>query len=271
MFETLTPPYNKNFPEYFLDYIKQISEAKKQNKHHDHRRHLFINFLRNGFDIDPEEIDIEKKITVAKIRGRIDAFFKSVIFEFKTDIEKELPAARLELKKYFGAQPNPNEYLAIVTDGLFFEIYQWEKGLIEKISSFKLSPETHPLEAFRNLDQFIFSSKPVTPTSSDIIKRFGLYSAVFNGSKILLRDMLDKVKGHSAVKIKIKEWNFLLAKVYGSELGDHSLFIRHNYLAILSRLLVAKTLFPKDNKTKSDYRGLLTGEYFNKKKSPKFG
>jgi len=261
-------PYSIGFPECLAEYIRLIGEAIKNNSHHDERRHLFVHFLHNAFDVDPVEIQIEKKVKVAKVNGRIDAFFKSTIFEFKTSIEKEHHVAMSELKKYFEAQVNPNDYLAVLTDGLAFELFQWNKGMIESLSHFKLGFETSPLEAFRFFDQFIFSSKPVVPTSGDIIKRFGLYSAVFNSCRLLLASMFEDVKMDSAVKVKLKEWNFLLAKVYGSELGEPSLFIRHSYLTMFARLLVAKSLYPKESKTDKDYRGLLTGEYFINKNLP---
>ena len=78
-------PYKPEFPGLLEDYLKQIKDSIKRNLHHDHRRHLFVDFLRKGFDIDPLEIELEKKIQVTKIRGYIDAFFKTTIFEFKCD------------------------------------------------------------------------------------------------------------------------------------------------------------------------------------------
>ena len=260
-------PYDSNFPDYLTEYIEQIYNAIKNNQHHDNRRQLFINFLRLGFKVDPVEIELERKIKVAQVRGRIDAFFKSIIFEFKTDLEKEQPAAIIELKKYFEAQTNPSDYVALVTDGLSFEGYQYENRVLMRICEFTLS-NTDVLAAFRYLDQFIFSSNPVTPKSFDIIQRFGLRSAVFNSSRLLLLEMYQEVKSDRAVKVKNKEWNSLLARVYGTELGDVPLFIRHTYLTMFSRLLVANTLFPGQIRTTKDYKGLLTGEYFKRHNLP---
>lgn len=260
-------PYKNEFPAYLTEYMGEIKEAIKTKAHHDNRRHLFINFLRLGFDIDPVEIQLEKKIKVAEVRGRIDAFFKSAIFEFKTDLEREREAGKLELKKYFEAQPDPQDYIALLTDGLLFEVFQYEKGQVQKINEFKLI-ETDPLLSFRYLDQFVFSSQPIKPVSNDIVQRFGLHSPVFNSSRVLLESIYEKIKGESTLKIKIKEWNTLLAKVYGSEIGDIPLFLKHTYLTMLSRLIVSKTLFPKEILGTAEYKGLLTGEFFKKKNLP---
>lgn len=260
-------PFISEFPRYLTDYIEQATEAIKKKKHHDYRRHLFVNFLRLGFEIDPVEIEIEKKIKVAEVRGRIDAFFKATIFEFKTDIEKERPAAMIELSKYFESRPNPSDYFALLTDGLFFEVYQYRNAQPIKISEFKLS-QKDPVISFRYLDQFIFTSKPIKPDSDDIVQRFGLYSTIFNICLHILQEQFNKIKNESSVKVKFKEWNFLLARVYGTELGDTKLFIKHTYLTMFSRLLVAKTLFPGEIRSTKDYIGLLTGEYFKKKNLP---
>lgn len=260
-------PYKDDFPDHLASYIDQIVEVIRNNRHHDQRRQLFINFLRQGFDVDPVEVELEKKIKVAKVKGRIDAFFKATIFEFKTDLERERPAALVELKKYFEAQPNPTDYVALLTDGLSFEVYQYESFQPFKIGIFKLTKQD-PLTSFRNLDQFIFSSKAIQPESADIVQRFGLYSAVFNSCRSLLEDIYETVKKESTVKVKLKEWNMLLSRVYGTELGDIALFIKHTYLTMLSRLLVAKTLFPREKRRTVDYRGLLTGGYFIKKNLP---
>jgi len=256
-------PYNKDFPEHLNSYLEQITEAIKAKKHHDQRRYLFIDFLRKGFGVESDEVDLEKKIKVAMVRGRIDALFKTTIFEFKTDLERERPVAQIELKKYFESTPNPAEYLAIVTDGLCFEVYQFIEKKVSPVDTFVLQSE--PLIAFRCIDQFLFSSNPVTPTSADIIRRFGLHSSVFNISNVLLQEVYREIRNDTALKVKFKEWNFLLARVYGTDLGDDSLFLRHTYLAIFSRLLVGRTLFHRAMKSKKDYKGLLTGEYFAKK------
>ena len=74
--------------------------------------------------------------------------------------------------------------------------------------------------------------------------------------------MYTEVKGERAVKTKFREWNALLAKVYGSALGNVNLFLTHTYLTVLSRVLVALILYPKVRRTPALYRGLMTGNFF---------
>jgi hypothetical protein len=207
-------PYKPEFPGILDSYHKQIKEAINQNKHHDHRRHLFMNFLEKGFNVEPEEITIEEKVKAANVRGYIDALYKFIIFEFKSELDTEREAAKIEIKKYFKSRPKPAEFLAVVSDGLIFEVYQYEHEDIALIKDFVLDAR-NPLDAHRFFDDIILVTKKVTPKSVDIATRFGLTSAVFNKIRVKLETLFEKVHKHSSVKVKYREWNSLLAKVYG--------------------------------------------------------
>ncbi len=249
------------FPDALTLYLKSIKDAIRRKSHHDQRRHLFLDFLRRGFDIEAAEFELEHKVKVAEVRGRIDALLKSAIFEFKSHLEAELPAAEVELKKYFEDRPRPSEYVALVTDGLSFVVYRYSKGTPTEISRFVL-PEDDPISAFRLLDQFIFSSNQITPQSSDITTRFGLHSAVFSRCREILETLFEHVRERPSVRVKFREWNALLGRVYGSAIGDETLFLKHTYLTMLSRLLVAKALAPATERQSGDYAGMITGEFF---------
>jgi MmeI, N-terminal domain len=114
------------FPRFLSSYHSQITDAIRKNSHHDHRRALLMDFLRKSFGIEADEIELELKIKTAEARGRIDAFYKFVIFEMKVDIERERADAMRELRKYFESRKTPEDYIAVVTDGLRFEVYDYE-------------------------------------------------------------------------------------------------------------------------------------------------
>jgi hypothetical protein len=63
-------PYSPNFRALLKDYCEQIS-SRANRVHHDTIRHLFLNFLRETFGIDPIEVELEHKIKVQEVRGRI--------------------------------------------------------------------------------------------------------------------------------------------------------------------------------------------------------
>ncbi|MBI1785906.1 N-6 DNA methylase, partial [Candidatus Sumerlaeota bacterium] len=261
-------PYRQNFPQLLEEFCRQIGEARARNFHHDQRRHLFMNFLKEAFPhVETVEVELEKKVFGAEIRGYIDALYQTTIFEFKTDFDRERPTALNELKKYFKSRPRPHEYIAVLTDGERFELFQWDRGDVDSISTFILTPE-NPLAAYYRLDQFLKTETPRTPTSFDIVTMFGPHSAVFRHAAALMHQIYATVEKDSAVVIKFREWNKLIAKVYGSELGYADLFITHTYLVILSRLMVARALFPKEKRDPGAYRGIMDGKYFTQKNLP---
>ncbi|MDZ4723755.1 MAG: N-6 DNA methylase [candidate division Zixibacteria bacterium] len=260
-------PYKANYPDVLSEYVAEIKQAIRQGKHHDQRREFLLNYLRLAYGVEVNEIEIEQKIKVANVKGFIDALYKYIIFEVKTDIDSERPAAMTELRKYFAAQKTPSEYLGLVTDGLRFELYQLEGASIEQISKFTID-ENDVLGSFRYLDNILFSAKKTTPRSIDITTRYGPDSAVFRKCNNILTELLGSVKTVPSVKVKFSEWNSLLSRVYGEPIGDQILFVRHTYLTMLSRLLVLNALFPKITMSKTLYRGLLTGQFFAKHNLP---
>ncbi len=260
-------PYKPEFPELLSQYMELIRDAVKLGKHHDHRRSLFLNFLREAFDVNPSEFEIEHKIKVANVSGYIDALYKYVIFEFKTNLEAEKAAAELELKKYFLSQSSPNDFIALVSDGVKFKTYIFGNEILKEIFEFSLN-ENDPISSFRSLDDILFSSKKYTPTSSDITTRFGLNSAIFNKSLSILAVLFAQTQDDPSVSVKFNEWNALLSRVYGERLNDNTLFLKHTYLAVFSRLLILNAIFPQAKRTMALYKDIMTGDFFAKNNLP---
>lgn len=253
----------ESFAELAISYHSQITDAAKRNAHHDQRRALLVEFLRKAFGIEIDEIELEKKIRVAEARGRIDAFYKYVIFEVKVDIERERPDAIRELKKYFESRKSPSDYIAAVTDGIKFEVYDYDP--VERspklVRSFEVNP-TVPGLLYRQLDELLSAGGWIPPSSDDIVMRFGLQSLTFVRCKRILENAYRLVEKDSAVEVKFREWNALLSKVYGSAIGDRRLFLKHTYLTLLSRAIVTMALFPSYPRNADLYRNLLTGTFF---------
>src|SRR4051794_33854534 len=120
------PPFPPLFRDQLASYYEQATAAAR--KHHDTRRHLLLNFLRESFNVDPVEIELERKVKVGELRGRIDALFRHIIVEVKSDFDRERHDAQRELKKYFGAQQRPSDYVGIVTDGRRFESWHFDRN-----------------------------------------------------------------------------------------------------------------------------------------------
>lgn len=143
-------PYPPTFPDQLASYYEQAAAAAK--KHHDTRRALFLNFLRESFNVDPHEVELERRIRVDEVRGRIDALFRNIIVEVKSDFDRERDDAKRELKKYFAAQARPSDYIGILTDGRRFESWHLDRnGDLVPIGELQMRP-AEPLEAWRWLD-----------------------------------------------------------------------------------------------------------------------
>ncbi len=253
----------KTFNDRLAAYYSQISDAVRRNAHHDHRRALLIEFLRKTFSIEVDEIELELKVKAAEARGRIDAFYKYVIFEVKIDLERERQDAIRELKKYFESRNHPSDYIAAVTDGLSFEIYDYNPVSKEAslVRIFQIEPDK-PQQVYLELDELLASGNKIPPSSYDIVGRFGLKSTTFLRANQQLLDAFTLVEEDTAVAVKFREWNSLLSKVYGNAVGDKGLFLRHTYLTILSRAIVTMALFPKAHRGRALYRNLLTESFF---------
>ncbi len=256
-------PYTPEFAAALAEYGTEMHGAISRRAHHDQRRALLMNFLRAGLGIESTEVEQERKIKAAEVRGRIDAFWRHLIIEVKTNLEAERADAHAELKKYFEAQSHPLDYLGLVTDGLRFEVclYASVSEGVRQINAFELEAD-QPLTAFRHLDQVFFTGQRLAPTSGDIVIRLGRDSTAFNTSLRRLGALYDAVVEDSTVQTKFREWNALLAKVYGSLLGDRTLFLRHTYLVLVSRAIVAAALAPAHLGTVRQFRGLVDGEFF---------
>lgn len=126
----------------------------------------------------------------------------------------------------------------------------------------KLSGQAIVPYAAEYLDQVFFTGQRLAPTSADIVVRLGRDSAAFNASLRRLGDLYDAVAMDPSVQTKFREWNVLLAKVYGSALGDRTLFLKHTYLVMVSRAVVGATLAPTQLGTVKQFRGLVDGDFF---------
>jgi hypothetical protein len=69
------PPFPPLFPDQLASYYEQAAAAAK--KHHDTRRRLFLNFLHESFNVDPAEVELERKIKADELGGNRGHFVSS--------------------------------------------------------------------------------------------------------------------------------------------------------------------------------------------------
>ena len=85
------------FETCFSDYLSAIREAKGKGASHDYLRSVFIDFAGKSFNVDPVDVELEKGIKGAALRGSIDALYQDIVFEFKRDLKIERDKSKEEL------------------------------------------------------------------------------------------------------------------------------------------------------------------------------
>ena len=251
------------FDDLFRKYLHDIIEAKQSARHHDHRRHLFTDFLQEAFPIEATELEIEEHVNALEVRGYIDLLFQHLVFEFKRDIDKERADGLRELKTYLTAKARLRP-IGVLTDGVQFEVYIIDDGELQCIDKEDLGKlEGNSEQAYRWFDSYLFSARDVIPTPEDIVRRFGSSSAVYMAARSSLREMFDIARVDSTVQVKYNEWDRLLAKVYGERIGAEELFVKHTYLVILSRM-IAYVATERHRPPGTDLVGLIDGRAFER-------
>jgi len=129
------------------------------------------------------------------------------------------------------------------------------------VRSFRIEPKS-PAIAFQELDELLTTRRKVPATSDEICLCFGVRSLVLAGSLDLLSRAFNAVRAEKSVQTKFHEWDMLLAKVYGTQTQDLDMFLKHTYLAFLSRGIVIEVLFRDAQRNAELYRGLIDGAFF---------
>ena len=265
----------------FTEYKSKIKSAKT----HPAKEIIFFNFLRDIFGIDVEELALKTekplKSKVYKVRGRADLIYRGVILEVKVDLKKELEQGLKELKKYtlLLAEEGETDYIGIITDGIDFRAYIMPKSEIQKaqellkqgqefddvldqvslkeVSSFRVNDNAE--EFILWLDSYFFTQRNIKPTAEDLQIKFGLESPTFTMFFEKFKELFNKVKDISSVKLKFSLWRRHLEIVYGSA-PDEDEFIIHTYLVTLVKLIMYLRLYGA--RSSADITKIIDGTYF---------
>jgi len=248
--------------------------VSKARQAHSHPAKLIVltNLLEELFGVELVELlpGIETKIKskIYGFRGSEDLLFRSVIFEVKVDLDREIDDAKEQLKRYFQAmlENRPGErFVGIATDVINFKAYRavvknGQVTDVSEISSINLS--TAPVEeAILWLDSFLFSKSRNRPTAEDIKFRFGPQSPTYSLAIDVLRSLWEEVKAEPNVKLKFNLWAKNMEIVYGSSPKEEA-FLDQTYLVTLVKLIVYYRLSGDNIVKPEQIKKALTGEYF---------
>jgi N-6 DNA Methylase len=221
-------------PEAVARFRERMRDAVARNLPHDQRRQYLADLLRDGFGIDSEEVELEHRVKVDEIRGRIDLLYRRLLFEVKRDLDREDADVQAKLGLYLTRVGESG--FALTTDGTRFDAYRLGERGVNFVGRLPISDVVSDETIFAWLDSFLFSQETVVPTAEDVVRRFGPDSPVYLALSDELRLLWDDVREEPSIAVKRQEWDALLRMVYGSEKGSDDLFVRHTYLALLARL-----------------------------------
>ncbi len=238
------------FLQQYAQYIEAANQSFAVDDSERQKQSVFLDFLQQAFGIASSDIQRETRANIKRAqvskRGYIDALFGDVIYEFKRDLsdQNNLPTWREQLREYLTAkhEETGQDYIGILTDSLRFEVFRLgDAKELAPITKFVLSKDD-PEAAFINLDTYLFSQKQLTPTARDIVARFGADSPTYKALSKQLAALYKKAKQQRYIDVWREQWDKLLSKVYGSPVGDDTLFLRHTYLSQFAKLLAYAAL-----------------------------
>ena len=251
---------------------KYIEEVKL--KHSENAKAVaFSSFIQKVFNVESRDLDFEIpiKTTVMEMKGRIDTVFGNLIIEFKKDLNKSLEDAKDKLIKYFQAYREKypdSKYIGIASDGIYFKVFYSvvkENVVVDLEEIDELNLENRKVEdVFRWFDSYFFSSEKITPTSSDLKKRFGLDSPTFAVIQRQLEELFEKIDDYRPVKVKYENWLRYLEIVYGDKPGEKQLFFKHTYLSTFVKLLIHVKLSKGKINQLDEITPILFGDTFRK-------
>jgi hypothetical protein len=239
-------------------------------------RHRCLDFLRQSLGVSLEAGDeLEQRV----FRGRVDAVLGRLVFEFKQDLAVSGDEAEAQLRRYLAdlhREVPAITYTGVACDGRRFRVYMpvFDGGTVGATHASPLqligeldlsSPLADPQAAYFWLDSLFahFREDRAIPTARGIVVALGPNSPTFRHTFSELQALFRRVQASPEVAVRYREWQSYLSIVYGSEVGDEGLFVRHTYLSLVARLIAR--LFLEHGVMLADAEGLVktvNGEYF---------
>jgi len=267
------------------NYVEEVSRLGSESA----RTQRFLIFLKDIFgDVNTRFVEdylsgvekyVKSKGKDIVLKGKVDNLYGNLVIEFERDLNKTLPEAKDQLKRYVACLWSEEEerkvnYLCLAADGINFQVFspRTEKTLtefllpedilLEKIDELKL-PAPEPYQAYLWLDRYLFRERVLPPRTEEFERDFGMQSPAFLFSFRLLKEALKQVENRSDFQVIYENWERYLRVTYGSVIASKDLFLRHTYLATLAKLiawarLTEKSLTPPSEEILS----ILNGEFF---------
>ncbi|WP_206934260.1 hypothetical protein [Roseococcus thiosulfatophilus] len=209
------------------------------------------------------------------IGGRADALFGATVFEFKSDLRREMPDVKAKLPGYLAEHERltgRRPALGITTDGALWLAHELRDGEMVEVGRHALNPERAET-LLRWLEPAVSEREDLAPEPQVIAAELGrdslTFRRAFNTLQALWRDMREDPEA----KLKRDLWDSLLREVYGADVGEDRLFLQHSYLTIVAKTIAARVLDAADEDParilsgaaleEQGVRGAVEGDFFD--------
>jgi SAM-dependent methyltransferase len=239
---------------------------------HETVRTLVADILRNGFGAAYAALDHE--VRLPEVRGRADMLFGATVFEFKSDLRREIGDVLARLPDYLAERERQarRRYLGVATDGASFVAFELRDGLLVEIG--RLDVEADDPEALLAwLEPALSDRDELLPDPLVFRRELGRESLTFGRARTGLEQLWNALREQPEVGVKRELWDGLLREAYGAPVGDDSLFLQHTYLTIIAKTLAARVLdLPADDAnailsgqalTQAGIYGAVEGDFFD--------
>jgi hypothetical protein len=114
-------------------------------------------------------------------------------------------------------------------------------GLLEKIAQYE-TQTSDPDGLLTWLEPALSDRDDLQPEPLVIQRELGRESLTFARASRLLAALWSRLAAHPEVTLKRQLWDRLLRLVYGTAVGDDSLFLQHTYLTIVAKTVAVRVL-----------------------------
>lgn len=221
--------------------LREIVTELASRPQHEKVRALVYEILVNGLGATSTEVDFERR--VPEVHGRIDALLGRTVFEFKSDLRREIRDVENKMPDYLAQRETEtgSHFVGIATDGATFVPYELRGGKLYSFETF--TPLVNkPRELLAWLSSVVAVSAELDPNSEVVQRELGRRSLAWNISLQELTAIWDEVGQLPDVRLKRDLWAQLIRRVYGTDISETSLFLQHTYLTIIAKTMAAKVL-----------------------------
>lgn len=208
---------------------------------HEPVRTLVADILRNGFGAAYSALDHE--VRLPEVRGRADMLFGATVFEFKSDLRREIGDVLARLPDYLAEreQKTGRRYLGVATDGATFIAFELRNEALVEIGRVEVDRDD-PDALLAWLQPALSARDELLPDPIVVRRQLGRESLTFGDARISLEQLWEAFRAHPEVALKRELWDGLLREAYGAPVGDDSLFLQHTYLTIVAKTIAARVL-----------------------------